>query len=195
MPMLDLINCMEGPDPSRVHSTRLDTTGKFAITKAAWSFKKGEQLFEPYGQPNHIYFSYHGFVLDHNSHDCVRMDLALDRSDAAYDEKSAALRKVRLREQATFCIAPRKITNDILQFLRVSRDAPTRKDQRDELVKECRRRLERYKTSVSEDEQLLLEDSLPYSRLVAIKFRLSEKKLLSGIIEQLGGGRQSKHEL
>ena len=40
--MLDLINCMEGPDPSRVHSTRLDNTGKNAITKAPWEFKKGE---------------------------------------------------------------------------------------------------------------------------------------------------------
>ncbi len=45
--MLDLINCMEGPDPSRVHSTRLDNTRKNAITKAPWEYKKGERLFEP----------------------------------------------------------------------------------------------------------------------------------------------------
>jgi hypothetical protein len=32
---------------------------------------KDEQLFENYGQPNHIYFMYHGFSLLNNSHDCV----------------------------------------------------------------------------------------------------------------------------
>ena len=59
VPMLDLVNCAEGPDPSRVHSTWLDhDTKTYAVTKGAWNFKKNEQLFEPYGQPNHIYFAY-----------------------------------------------------------------------------------------------------------------------------------------
>ena len=30
---------------------------------SAREFKAGEQLFENYGQPNHIYFTYHGFLL------------------------------------------------------------------------------------------------------------------------------------
>jgi hypothetical protein len=34
-----------------------------AITYAPWEFAKGEQVFENYGQPNHIYFMYHGFSL------------------------------------------------------------------------------------------------------------------------------------
>lgn len=71
VPLLDLINCKEGPDPYKIHSTTLDSSQQYAVTKASWDFLAGEQLFENYGQPNHIYFTYHGFVLLDNVHDCV----------------------------------------------------------------------------------------------------------------------------
>ena len=72
VPMLDFVNCVEGPDASRVHSTDTDTSEKFAVTAASWAFAEGEQLFENYGQPNYIYFMYHGFALPigGNSNDC-----------------------------------------------------------------------------------------------------------------------------
>jgi hypothetical protein len=34
-----------------------------AVTYAPWGFAEGEQVFENYGQPNHIYYMYHGFSL------------------------------------------------------------------------------------------------------------------------------------
>lgn len=78
VPLLDTINCKQGPSGAKVHSTKLDSRGKFAETRAAWAFKAGEQVFENYGQPNHIYFLYHGFVLEENSHDCVLAFASLD---------------------------------------------------------------------------------------------------------------------
>lgn len=87
VPLLDLINCSPGPDPSRVHATRLDSTGAYAMTQADRDYAVGDQLWEHYGQPNWIYFSYHGFSLppgiallpsepiNPNPHDCVRIDL------------------------------------------------------------------------------------------------------------------------
>lgn len=41
----------------------VDTTeaGTAAITRAGWHVHAGHQLWENYGQPNHIYFEYHGF--------------------------------------------------------------------------------------------------------------------------------------
>ena len=84
VPMLDFINCVEGPDPSRVHSTQVrHVTGipsskkkekpSQAVTSASWTFGEGAQVFENYGQANYIYFMYHGFGLPvgKNSHDCV----------------------------------------------------------------------------------------------------------------------------
>ena len=89
VPMLDLVNCAEGPDPSRVHATTMDDSQQFAMTKADRSYNTGDQIFENYGQPNHIYFTYHGFsltgennamrvkgarhVLPANSHDCAQL--------------------------------------------------------------------------------------------------------------------------
>jgi histone-lysine N-methyltransferase SETD3 len=103
VPMLDFVNCKEGPEnPSRVHSTTTASTGRgsdVAITKAPWAFKRGEQVFENYGQPNHIYYMYHGFVLQNvpdkgiigNSHDCLHMDFVMKEDElAALKSRSAA---------------------------------------------------------------------------------------------------------
>ena len=43
VPLLDLINCQEGPAGSTVHATNLDSGGENAVTLAPWSFKEGEQ--------------------------------------------------------------------------------------------------------------------------------------------------------
>jgi hypothetical protein len=49
------------------------------------TFEKGDQLFENYGQPNHIYFQYHGFSLGPedggNSHDCVHFTLNITQAE------------------------------------------------------------------------------------------------------------------
>ena len=55
----------------------------FIICNVGWNFNKGEQLFENYGQPNHIYFTYHGFSLPdkENSHDCVLFEFNLSAQE------------------------------------------------------------------------------------------------------------------
>ena len=166
---------MEGPDPSRVHSTRLDNTGKNAITKAPWEFKKGEQLFEPYGQPNHIYLMYHGFILQQNSHDCVRINFELPSDDPNFDSKRNDILQNRIHHSTTLeaCIAVGKIRGRLYTIL-------------NEKLKE---KLAKYLTSVEEDEKLLdqgkLEDGtlLNYHLTTAIKFRMSEKKLLKELMD------------
>lgn len=84
VPMLDLVNCNEGPDYKRVHSTVLEEVNghELAVTKAGWGFKSGEQVFENYGQPNHIYFTYHGFTLiDGNGNDCVQFSVSISKEE------------------------------------------------------------------------------------------------------------------
>ena len=70
VPLLDLINCKELTDKNAIHKTELDDSMANAITRSPDDFQENEQVFENYGQPNHIYFMYHGFVLESNSHDC-----------------------------------------------------------------------------------------------------------------------------
>jgi hypothetical protein len=192
VPMLDLVNCAEGPDPTRVHSTWLDSTKKYAVTKGAWDFKKNEQLFEPYGQPNHIYFAYHGFLLDHNAHDCVQMDLSLPSDHPRKDEITTLLRQSRSIRRTTYCVSLRKMTMELLEYIKIAYDGgETRSEQRQRLSVLCRERLLRYPTTMEEDERLLRQGHENYKISTAIKFRLSEKRLLQEIIDQYG----SKSEL
>lgn len=82
VPMLDFINCEEHKsDPKRVHATVLDGTEQYAITKSGTSYEAGDQLFENYGQPNHIYYLYHGFTLEENTHDCVSFEIAFNNKE------------------------------------------------------------------------------------------------------------------
>jgi len=99
VPMLDFINCAELANPKRVHSTSLDTTSRYAETKAGARFVKGEQVFENYGQPNHVYFLYHGFSIQNNSHDCVHWNLQLTKAElsaANSFESKQLLEKLRM---------------------------------------------------------------------------------------------------
>jgi hypothetical protein len=50
----------------------------FAVTRAGRAFAApGAELTEDYGQPSHTYFTYHGFTLWPNRHDCVQLRLPL----------------------------------------------------------------------------------------------------------------------
>merc|ERR1711871_254118 len=189
-PMLDLINCMEGPDPSRVHSTSLDNSGQNAITKAPWEFKKGEQLFEPYGQPNHIYLMYHGFMLEQNSHDCVRVDFELASDDPDFDSKRNNILQNRVHHSTTLeaCLAVGRIRQNVFEFLRITYGEQSRKRIYGIFYESLKEKLAKYLTTVEEDERILdqgkLEDGTPlnYHLRTAVKFRLSEKKLLNELI-------------
>jgi hypothetical protein len=83
VPMLDFINCKENEaKPDLLHSTVMDEKGAHAVTKGGGLFPAGTQVFENYGQPNHIYFMYHGFTLDNNTHDCVNIEFTMSKLEA-----------------------------------------------------------------------------------------------------------------
>lgn len=128
VPLLDLINCKEGPEnPERVHATRLDDAGKNADTLAPWAFKKGEQVFENYGQPNHIYFQYHGFVIDENTHDCVSVGLEITKEDAQSLEGGInSMRRTMVQNRfnaanQNFCIANPLILQEVAKKISSSK--------------------------------------------------------------------------
>ncbi|KAL3660568.1 hypothetical protein V7S43_014323 [Phytophthora oleae] len=77
VPLLDMVNCQELDSKHKPHHTKLDSSGRHAVTKASWDFEAGQEVVENYAQPNYIYLLYHGFVLDSNSHDCAHFHLEL----------------------------------------------------------------------------------------------------------------------
>ncbi len=114
VPMLDMINCREGPsNPTRIHSTF--RIGDKAITKAPWAFSADEQVFENYGQPNPTYFLYHGFVMEPNAADCASLRLDLARIGVIQRQK---LQQFGLWRDE-FCVKSAK-NEDLVQFARVA---------------------------------------------------------------------------
>ena len=105
VPMLDLVNAAatdELPPNAPVHRTDLEHGN--AVTRAATSFAVGEQVLEDYGQPNHVLFLYHGFVLPVNKHDCLRIDLTIDDKADLLLEK---LQSFRFSDIYTTCLRPK----------------------------------------------------------------------------------------
>jgi len=94
VPMLDFVNCKELEQGMRHHYTYLDEDGK-AKTRASINFAEGDEVVDFYGHANHVYFLYHGFVLEQNSVDCLiwprkdRQLICLNPRQAAYHEKLA----------------------------------------------------------------------------------------------------------
>ena len=121
VPMLDMINCKEGPDAKRVHQTI--RVGDAAVTQAPWTFEPGEQVFENYGQPNPTYFLYHGFVMLPNSADCASLRIDLGQIAGAHRSK---LQQFGLWKDE-FCVKVAR-NEDLIAFARVatSTDAEVR---------------------------------------------------------------------
>jgi len=117
VPLLDLINCQQLPKGSTVHSTVLDAGGKNAVTLAPWNFKKGEQVFENYGQPSHIYFIYHGFVLENNVHDCSLIEARVGPDDAGakdLEQLKARLVAAGFRSYSVdFCVKEENLREEV----------------------------------------------------------------------------------
>lgn len=105
------------------HKTFFDDSNH-AITKASKAYKMGEQIFENYGQPNHIYFTYHGFILDNNSHDCAYLNgIGIDSKDEGAQNMTET--RMRLSNDGftslnpSFCIRDGSSLDKLAQFLKI----------------------------------------------------------------------------
>ncbi len=193
VPLLDLINCQNSPenDPStsyRVHSTQLSNDRKYAITNASYKLKSGDELFENYGQPNHIYFMYHGFILQHNSYDCVQISLemsddeikAVEWNKARDIAKSLGLRNDRRPSYSTCLNYP--IDSKVWRFLSIKMNTYEKRKSMNTIDQPSVQAAKLLHTITSNIE--LEYDQFDYSHddhEASIKFLLSEKSLLTDI--------------
>ena len=127
VPMLDMINCRQGPAgfERRVHSTQ--RRGSKAVTLAPWPIAEGDQVFENYGQPNPTYFLYHGFTMEPNVHDCARLPWATAQMSPATRRRERVEISAGHRRKAAdlrlwrddFCINVDKGLDDFMAVARV----------------------------------------------------------------------------
>ncbi|GBG29350.1 Histone-lysine N-methyltransferase setd3 [Hondaea fermentalgiana] len=183
VPLLDMVNCKAGG--ARPHETFVNTTLASAVTRAPQMYKAGDQLFEDYGQPNHIYFLYHGFSLENNAYDCFRVTIDLNerqRKALANFEFGGNMRRVRA-EKHPFCVhAPlRGAANQGLTAALGTSSASL-----SPVTDQIKEALSAMPTTLEEDERKLAEASthgLSDRAQSALLFIIREKRLLHALLE------------
>ena len=116
VPLLDLVNADNNGEP---HKTRLvdsnddDSHDVTAVTMSTRQVMKGDQIFENYGQPNYLLFTYHGFILDENTNDCALIDkLSINNSHHHRHQRAVS---------PAFCISGNiESMSELAQFLRTN---------------------------------------------------------------------------
>jgi hypothetical protein len=148
-PLLDLVNADSVGKP---HGTQIEGQGieNRAVTRASRHVKKGDQLFENYAQPNHLLFTYHGFILEDNPDDCALTRISIDG-----------------RAPLTFCIKDWDSLEEMAHVLRVkyhlrlTPDQGKSEDVRPYLIQELKQRISQLKAFVYNDNDVS-EKGQPY---------------------------------
>lgn len=189
LPMIDLVNAEPNPDKNKTITLRVSEDGKYIEMLSNKDFKKKEQVFVDYGEPNHRLFTKYGFVLENNIHDCYYMPLWVFADDKKYKEKTEILnKKGYFGEVEEFCINTDSLnTNEEFKFyygVIVDINSQDKGEYYNSLHNTLQKRLNDYKTVLSEDIADLEKEKNPHKRTV-LQFLISEKTLLKKIIKYL----------
>ena len=194
--VLDMAN---GKDhPTRKHHTSRDPETGSTITKAIWSVREGEQVFENYATPNYQNLLYHGFILENNSFDSVELYMRPARnvrSERAYLLPTLQRFQLspiyKLRPESSIpeglmalarilSIESEEESENIQVNIYTSRlSVENERRALSMIITECDHVLKtRYVTSrIEEDEALLSSSSLSPNRRTSISFRLQQKRI------------------
>jgi len=130
VPLLDLVNCAEvvGSTGNIIapHVTQKEVD--HVITRASFSYKHGDQIFENYSQPNYIYFMFHGFILENNHKDCILID-RVGHLESQHVDKTESIEKRLVQNgfeslSPSFCLQDKKTLNRFSNYLRIKNNLP-----------------------------------------------------------------------
>ena len=198
VPLLDLVNCLqlrnENGTINAPHQTLQDSAGN-AVTKATASFKKGDQVVENYGQPNYIYFMYHGFVLENNTHDCALWKgLSIESADEAAKNMENTRSRLTLNGfsastlSANFCIRDVQSLGKVADFLRIKHgikggdNAGLAADVIDRVKFYMKQRIRRYELNLNEG---LRKEHLFHAEKTMLQLVSKEKEFFENAYKSL----------
>jgi histone-lysine N-methyltransferase SETD3 len=157
VPLLDLVNCAELIDAAEgiitPHTTQKE--GEHVITRASFTYKHGDQIFENYSQPNYIYFMFHGFILEGNQKDCILIDrvgyLESPQTDFSESTKKRLFENGFQSHHPSFCLHDKRSLDRFSNYLRIKYDLPgdglgLGEDVRPLIMNEIERRLHLHKS-------------------------------------------------
>lgn len=176
-------------ESTTVHKTFLGESN-YAVTKAAKKFKKGDQVFENYGQPNFVYYMYHGFTLgEENTHDCARLGgLAMTPSD----EGAVDLKETRTKLSNNgfnsmnpfFCVRDASSLDSITKFLQIKHGLETTHEVQPHLRKYLNNRIKRY--LVTKRSSHCSGENLPQSIRYMLQIVDREQTFLENALDLIG---------
>jgi len=149
------------------------------------SFAYGDQVVENYGQPNYIYFLYHGFVLENNTHDCVLFKtLRIDKNNVDTENFQNITNQLNINGftslNPTFCIKDSESLQKIETFLRIKFG---KEDVREELTFILQERMVRIDTALQQMEGI--KKGTTEKEKTMIDFVKSEEKMISDMLRKL----------
>ncbi|XP_017782395.1 PREDICTED: histone-lysine N-methyltransferase setd3 [Nicrophorus vespilloides] len=178
---------------------------------AVRDFKKGEQLFIFYGaRTNSDLFIHNGFVYEENEHDGFALSLGISQSDPLREKRAILLEKLLINPNSTFYLnnGQQPIIGELLAFLRVfnmnedqlqhwiesdkcadlqcldcALDTVLEKKTWSFLQIRIKLLLAAYKTTLEDDEKRLAANILKPNRKLAIRMRVTEKKILKTVLD------------
>jgi histone-lysine N-methyltransferase SETD3 len=206
IPLWDMCNHTNGTI-STAYNPVLDRSECLALK----NFKAGEQLFIFYGsRSNADLFVHNGFVYEDNDYDVYWMRLGISKSDPLQEKRNRLLDKLSISSTSDFSIrkGAKPIDGQLLAFLRIFN---MNEDQLDHWITsdksgdleyiDCaldtaletkswcflqarlKLLLSTYKTTLEEDEKLIAEARVSPNRLLAIKMRATEKRIIRETLE------------
>ncbi|XP_044255810.1 actin-histidine N-methyltransferase [Tribolium madens] len=206
IPLWDMCNHTNGTI-STAYNPVLDRSECLAVK----NFKAGEQLFIFYGsRSNADLFVHNGFVFENNDYDCYWIRLGISKSDPLQQKRNHLLSKLSISSTCDFSIrkGAKPIDGQLLAFLRVFN---MNEEQLDHWINsdksadlgyiDCaldtaleakswrflharlKLLLSTYKTTLEEDEKFISEAQATPNRLMAIKMRTTEKRIIRETLE------------
>ncbi|CAJ0647457.1 3085_t:CDS:10 [Entrophospora sp. SA101] len=196
IPMADMLNHKTGYNNARLYQHKGSSLQMIAIKK----IKKGEQIFNTYGDLcNADLLRKYGFVDDDNIHNIVEIngqlviDILSNDDDKIKEKKIDWLLKEDILDDVFILDKSAKImTMDKSQFIMLKKhkkSLPNNQittDIQQSLIKLLQKQMSIYKTSIKEDEEILIErKSISHKLVCAIVVRLGEKRILQNALDKL----------
>ncbi|CAH1997588.1 unnamed protein product [Acanthoscelides obtectus] len=205
IPLWDICNHANG-----TISTDYNTEAQRIECFAVKDFKAGEQLFIHYGDRTNADFFVNGFVYEDNVHDGYWLKLGISKSDPLQEKRNDVLSRLTLEPTDRFFIkkGAEPIDGQLLAFLRIFNMneeqldhwlLTTPLDQLEnskvtidaELDKKVWKFLQTrlkllqglYKTTLQEDVQILKRKDLSDNRKLAIRMRMTEKRIFEDALK------------
>ena len=177
------------------------------------NYAKNDQVLISYGQKSNAELVLlYGFVVDRNLFDEVEISVALDPTDARYDEKAEFLRLQGLQPAMAFPLLIDRYSSELMQFLRLCCVTPAMDElasykysERISLQNErsaftvlrdgCYAALANYPESESDDAKLMengrMFATLSRNARMAVKLRRNEKRILQRTINTCDQGLEA----